>query len=41
LVRFSTPLSDMSDDLFAESTHSNTTFITITHVNEDDVDYFV
>jgi hypothetical protein len=35
------PLSDMSDDLFAESTRSNTTFITITHVNEDEVDYFV
>jgi hypothetical protein len=31
----------MSDDLFAMSKRSNSTFVTITLVNEDDVDYFV
>jgi hypothetical protein len=34
-------LSDMSDDLFAASKCSNTTFITIKLVYEDDVNYFV
>jgi hypothetical protein len=41
MIRVFVPLSNMSDGLFAAFKCSNTTFIMVTLVYENDLDYFV